>query len=68
MDTLEIIKKKNNLITKIRNKLRKDKYDEAIEIIENFKNNEGDDKNVEINSRQKYQQRGTRIEKDAERS
>ena len=66
MDNLEIIKKKNNLITKLRNKLRKDKYDEAIEIIEKFRR--GDDNNVEDNIRQKYQQRGTRIEKDAERS
>lgn len=54
MDILEIIKKKNNLMTKIRNKLRKDKYDEAIEIIKNFKTKEGDDNNVKINSRQKY--------------
>lgn len=66
MDNLEIIKKKNNLMTKLRNKLRKDKYDEAIEIIEKFRR--GDDNNVEDNIRQKYQQRGTRIEKDAERS
>ena len=66
MDNLEIIKKKNNLMTKIRNKLRKDKYDEAIEIIEKFRR--GDDNNVENNIRQKYQQRGTRIKKDAERS
>ena len=53
-------------MTKLRNKLRKDKYDEAIEIIEKFRR--GDDNNVEDNIRQKYQQRGTRIEKDAERS
>ena len=37
-EKIEQAKKRNNLITKIRNKLRKDKFEEAKDLIDEFKN------------------------------